>query len=111
MPDELTEAKVAEAAHAVAVAHEANSNAREAQMHDAMVKALTEVMVAGERDNLPVLIRRVPFLCKSVEAIKESQNTLEQKQDKMSNDMRWIIRLGSGILAIGGLLAAKALGV
>lgn len=68
--DPLVESKVAEAAQAAAVAHEANSNAREAQMHETLVRALKEVLT--DEGGSPMLIKRIPFICTDIGWIKRA---------------------------------------
>jgi hypothetical protein len=95
MPDELKEAKLAEAAHAAAVAHEANANAREAQMQAGLVAALKEVLT----DNSPngwALLQRVPLICNDIRDIKK--------------DMGWHKWLLLGITTGIGMIALKTLG-
>jgi hypothetical protein len=71
MADPIVEAKIAEAANAAAVAHEANASAREAQMHETLVRALREVLVDGETEERPMLIKRIPFICNDILWIKK----------------------------------------
>jgi hypothetical protein len=94
--DILTEARVAEAANAAAVAQEAASNAHEAQIHGALIKALREVLVDGENEERPMLIKRIPFICNDIRDIK--------------SDMRWIKWLAMSLAGGIGLLALKFLG-
>lgn len=71
MTDPLVESKVAEAAQAAAVASEAQANAHEAQMHESLVKALKEVLVDGDDEARPMLIKRIPFICLDISWIKK----------------------------------------
>lgn len=101
MTDPLVDAKIAEAAHAAAIAHEANANAREVQMYDVMFKAFHDIVTGGDEDNKILLLQRVPVLCKDVAIIK--------------NNIWWIMTIGGGIggtILLGiGYLALKGLGV
>ncbi len=93
MTDPLVESKIEEAAHAAAVAHEATSNARGAQMHTAFVSALREVLT-DDSPNGWLLLQRVPIIC---------------------NDIKWIKRAVMAIFAGIGMLfiafVSKAFGI
>lgn len=96
MSDPLVDSKVAEAAQAAAVAHEANSNAREAQMHETLVKALREVLVDGESEERPMLIKRIPFICKDIIDIKEDVSDI-------NDNIKWGVRIVIGAVILGVL--------
>lgn len=118
MADPLTEANIAEAANAAAVAKEADHKAFQSMTYETLVQALNEVLVAGEKDNLPLLLRRVPFLCTSVVRIDAAQATILDTQEKMKqnqqdikNDIKWLKWIGTGFVGAAGLLALKSLGL
>lgn len=96
MSEELLEAKLAEAAHQAAVSHEATSNAREAQMHETLVKALREVLVDGNDEERPMLIKRIPFICRDILAINE-------KVSAINDNIKWGVRIVLGAVIIGVL--------
>lgn len=89
----IAESKVAEAANAAAVAHEANSVAREAQMHETLVRALKEVLVDGASEERPMLIKRIPFICKDIVTINEKLN-------KIDSSLTWATRLVLGAVIL-----------
>jgi hypothetical protein len=96
MSDPITESKVAEAANAAAVAHEANAAAREAQMHETLVKALREVLVDGESEERPMLIKRIPFICKDILDMKD-------KISDINDNLKWGVRIVLGAVIMGVL--------
>lgn len=84
--DPLVEAKVAEAAHAAAIASEAQANAHGAQLEETLVSALRKVLVDGDSEERPMLIKRIPFICKDIADIK--------------NTLWWTSRIASVVGAI-----------
>lgn len=76
MTEELAESKIAEAANAAAVAHEANASAREAQIYESVIKAFNHVLTAGDDGSAPILIKRIPFICLDIAWIKKLLWTL-----------------------------------
>jgi hypothetical protein len=94
MDDPILQSKVAEAAHAAAIANEATSNAREEQMYSVFVKAMKEVLKPGEEDDAPLLIKRVPFICQDIKDIK--------------NTLWWQNRIAS-VIGVAGLALICAL--
>ncbi len=95
----LAESKLAEATHAVAIAHEANANAREAQMYDTVFKAFREVLTEGDEGTKALLIKKIPLLCTDVMLIKSDIATIKK--------IGGVILLGIGMLfltLVGSLL-------
>jgi hypothetical protein len=99
MTDPIVESKIAEAAQAAAVAHEANANAREAQMHETLVHALREVLVDGASEERPLLIKRIPFICNDIVSMKQSISDI-------NDNLKWGVRIviGAVIVAVMALL-------
>lgn len=81
MTDELTEAKIAEAANAAATASEASSNATQVQLesllktnqqetYSNLVRAIREVLTTGDEGTKKLLIQKIPLLCTDILTMK-----------------------------------------
>jgi hypothetical protein len=89
--DPLIESKQAEAAHAAAIAKEAEHRVLEV-MQDKLVEALKQALTYPGEDR-PALVARIPVICNDVRDIK--------------NDLGWIKKALIGIIAsIGSILVA-----
>lgn len=111
MPEELVEAKVAEAAHAQAVATEAHANARSAQTREDLYSVFKEILTEGDEGTKKLLIQKIPLLCTDIMSLKAAIDDIKSAIERNNADMRWLKWIGTGFVGVGGLLALKQLGL
>lgn len=96
MNDPLAESKVAESANAAANAQQAKHEAYEAQLHETLVNALREVLVDGESEERPMLIKRIPFICKDIIDMKDDIKDI-------SGNIKWGVRSVITAIIVGAV--------
>lgn len=88
MPNEpLKEAKIAEAAHATAVAHQATSEAREVQIHETLYNVFREILTEGDEGTKKLLIQKIPLLCTDIMTLKNDVKHIKGSMEGMKSEV------------------------
>jgi hypothetical protein len=96
--DPLLESKTAEAAHAAAVAKEAEHQALVIALKEAIVEPLQQALTYDKPDR-PALVARIPVICNDIKTMKDDIKSI-------SDNITWGVRIvvGAVVLALIGLV-------
>lgn len=78
--------------------------------HQQLVTALKEVLMDSEYDGSPLLIRRIPFICKDIQGINLSLEKINTKLDSLESYpiVTKLVFGAAGLILLGAFLAIAA---